>query len=301
MRWNPEQMGRLEAYLVNINNDSLRQIIEGHFSSQLDLLHEESLQLLDQVKQQQLALLNYDEEPLNIAINQVFLSVRTEHKLDGLAKFLFAKESSSNADPWQQEAIKSVFSKNMRLSLFIECWRQPFPDELEFHLTMMIFHQMQSISLGISDEDEKSAAIGTLWKMTVGLFEQLLQSGLDPNAVAFYNGNTVLHEILAEFGADGRWKTAQIPFYCLSRIIRMFIKAGYRLHQTNDDNETVYETIKNNDEMAAFLSPSLRKTTGRLDSLAANAVLKHWIPHLGEAMNYPSVLVETIKQHLCHL
>ena len=64
----------------------------------------------------------------------------------------------------------------------------------------------------------------------------------------------------------------------------MFIKAGYRLHQTNDDNETVYDTIQNNDEMAAFLSPSLRKTTtGRLDSLAANAVLKHWIPHLGEA------------------
>ena len=81
----------------------------------------------------------------------------------------------------------------------------------------------------------------------------------------------------------------------------MFIKAGYRLHQTNDDNETVYETIKNNDEMAAFLSPSLRKTTGRLDRLAANAVPLNWIQHLGEEINYPSVLVETIKQHLCHL
>ena len=111
MRWNPEQMGRLETYLVNINNDSLRQITEGHFSSQLDLLHEESLQLLDQVKQQQHPSLN-DEEPLNIAINQVFSSVRTEHLLDGLAKFLFAKESS-NADPWQQEA-----EKKMRLVLF---------------------------------------------------------------------------------------------------------------------------------------------------------------------------------------
>jgi len=92
----------------------------------------------------------------------------------------------------------------MRLALFIECWLQPFPDELVYNLTMMIFHQTQSISSGISDEDEKIAAIGILWKMTVGLFEQLLQSGLDPNAVAFYNGNTVLHQILAEFSVDGR-------------------------------------------------------------------------------------------------
>jgi len=73
MRCNPEQMGKLETYLVNINSDSLRQIIEGHFSSQLDLLHEESLQLLDQVKQQQRPSLNdCVEEPLNIQ-SSIFL------------------------------------------------------------------------------------------------------------------------------------------------------------------------------------------------------------------------------------
>ena len=67
LRWNPEQMTQLKKYL---NSDSLRQIIEGHYSNRLDLLHEESLQLIDQVMKQQHSSLN--EKPLMIPFNHVF-------------------------------------------------------------------------------------------------------------------------------------------------------------------------------------------------------------------------------------
>lgn len=151
-----------------------------------------------------------------------------------------------------------------------------------------------------TDNEKKLAAIDQLWKMTVGQIEQLLKSGMDPNAVDI-NNQTVLHILYCEFFSVSDYNRTGTASYCLSRVTRLFVKAGFHLDQTDgNDGKTLYEMIENDTEMAAFLGPSLRKNLDRLDSLAANAVPSTWIPHLNrEAIDYPSALIEKIKQNLC--
>ena len=182
-------------------------------------------------------------------------------------------------------------------------------------INSLIYRLMDLLDDLIIIDVEPTKAVKAQWKIAVNLFDDLLTSkAFDPNTI-IYNDNRYPEVIDNSFMGDSAlqllltnntFSTIGISldlketyFYSLSRIVRLFVKAGYNLNYKNNLGETAYDVIKADEEMTDFLLPALRKKVDRLDSLAANAVPAYLVPYLGNQINYPTVLSKTIKRNLC--
>ena len=307
LQWTSQQMEKLNDYLSNAievqtgDSEWLQQIIGGNFSSRLKQLqiNEASRRLLQQLKQHQpmfIFLSNFDATP--IIINESFYSPATENLLNRMAEFIFTYQLVSSSSEGQ----KTLF--RLRSLFFSESWFFS-----GYTIYKLILFLMDSIyELDVSGQVEPTEDIRALWKLVVDLFDYLLTNkAIDPNNIIYniddsFRGNSALQFLLLDtrFITTGLSSDLQeTVFYSISRIVKLFVTAGYKLDYKNDEGETAYDVIKDDKEMTDFLLPALRKSVGRLESLAANAVPAYFIPYLGQEINFPTVLSKNIKRNLC--
>jgi hypothetical protein len=170
----------------------------------------------------------------------------------------------------------------------------------------LIYLLMETIDYQMMKEKKDHEAIKIGWMMMVNLIKYLLpDNAFDPNNThKMCCGNLAQQFLLSKYRKnpfDSSVEVEETIFLSLSRIVRLFVTAGYNVEHKNNKGETAYDIIKADKKLAEFLLPALGKKVDRLDSLAANAIRSDWVSSLGKDIDYPTVLIETIKRNFVFL